>query len=58
VKHRMAYVAEKYLEREVKLDVDEEFSLPNLSDLVPAGCILDTVVVRLDSTYFDTSRAI
>jgi len=52
----MACVAETYLEREVKLDVDEAFSLPDLSDLVPAGGILGTVVLHLDSTYFDTAQ--
>jgi len=52
----MGSVSEKYLEREVKLDVDEAFRLPNLSDLVPAGGILTTVVVPVDSTYFDTAQ--
>ena len=49
-------VVEKYLEREVKLDVDESFRLPNIDDLVPAGGILTSVVVPIDSTYFDTER--
>jgi len=52
----MACVAETYLEREVKLDVDEAFSLPDLSDLVRTGGILGTVVLHLDSTYFDTAK--
>ena len=49
-------MAEKYLEREVKLDVDAAFRLPSLSDLVPPGCTLEAVVVPIDSIYFDTAQ--
>jgi CHAD domain-containing protein len=52
----MTGVAEKYLEREIKLDVDEAFTLPDLSELVPAGGALESVVLDLDSRYFDTEQ--
>jgi CHAD domain-containing protein len=49
-------VADRYVEREVKLDVDEAYALPDLSDLVPAGGSLDTVGLHLDSLYFDSAE--
>lgn len=52
----MTCVAQRYLEREVKMDVDTSFSLPELNDLVPAGGILDSVVIDIDSMYFDTAQ--
>ncbi|PZS20519.1 MAG: adenylate cyclase [Pseudonocardiales bacterium] len=51
----MVRVAERYLEREVKLDVDDAFRVPDLDDLAPPGGVLDTVQLTLDSTYFDTA---
>ncbi|MEP7019616.1 MAG: CYTH and CHAD domain-containing protein [Pseudonocardiales bacterium] len=48
-------MTERYVEREVKLDADDGFVLPELSGFVPAGGILDTALVHLDSTYFDTA---
>jgi CHAD domain-containing protein len=46
--------AERYLEREVKLAVGDDFRMPDLGGLVPAGGILETALIHLDSTYFDT----
>jgi CHAD domain-containing protein len=51
----MTGVAERYLEREVKLAVGEDFQMPDLGALVPAGGILQTALIHLDSTYFDTA---
>lgn len=47
--------AERYLERESKLTVGEDFRMPDLGGLVPAGGILQTALIHLDSTYFDTA---
>jgi CHAD domain-containing protein len=52
----MVGVAERYLEREVKLAVDEHFRMPDLGGLLPAGGILETELLHLDSTYFDTAE--
>ena len=42
-------------EREVKLDADPDFQLPDLSDLSP-GVVVETRQVRqLDAVYFDTA---
>jgi hypothetical protein len=54
----MTCVAERYVEREVKLDVDDAFTLPELSDFVAAGGALDTAVVNLESTYSTPRSAI
>ncbi|MDQ2750582.1 MAG: CYTH and CHAD domain-containing protein [Actinomycetota bacterium] len=48
-------MAQRYLEREVKLAVDDSFRMPDLGALVPAGGILQTALIHLDSTYFDTA---
>ncbi len=48
--------ADRYVEREVKLDVDEAYALPDLGDLVPPGGRLDTVVLNLHSLYFDSAE--
>jgi CHAD domain-containing protein len=52
----MTGVAERYLERETKLSVDDDFRMPDLGSLVPAGGILQTALINLDSTYFDTAE--
>ncbi len=49
-------MADTYLERESKLDVPDGFTVPDLSDLVPAGGILETAGLHLDSRYFDTAE--
>jgi CHAD domain-containing protein len=49
-------VADRYVEREVKLDVGEAYALPDLSGLVPAGGSLETVGLHLDSLYFDSAE--
>jgi CHAD domain-containing protein len=51
----MTGVAERYLERETKLSVDDDFRMPDLGGLVPAGGSLETALINLDSTYLDTA---
>ena len=46
-----------YAEREEKFDVDQDWSMPELSALVPDGGSLVRGVRDLDSTYFDTVDA-
>ncbi|PXX71209.1 CHAD domain-containing protein [Nocardia tenerifensis] len=43
------------LERETKWEVDREFTLPAIDDLVPGGHVEETSV-ELTSTYFDTAE--
>jgi CHAD domain-containing protein len=42
------------LERELKWDVDEQFALPRLDDIM-AGADVEHSTVNLDNTYFDTA---
>jgi CHAD domain-containing protein len=44
-------------EREDKFEVDPDWVLPQISDLVPAGGRVDQEVRELDNTYFDTPGA-
>jgi CHAD domain-containing protein len=44
-------------EREEKFEVDPDWVLPQLMDLVPDGGRLDHEVRKLDNTYFDTPGA-
>jgi CHAD domain-containing protein len=44
---------EELLERELKWDVDEQFALPRLDDVM-AGADVERSTVNLDSTYYDT----
>jgi CHAD domain-containing protein len=48
-------MAGTYLEREQKYNVEPSFSLPSLDEFVPAGGRLDTLVIHLESLYFDTA---
>lgn len=41
-------------ERELKLEADERFVLPDLGDAVPGGRVDDRGEVELDATYYDT----
>ena len=45
------------LEQEDKFEVDPDWVLPQLADLLPDGGRLDHEVRRLDNTYFDTPSA-
>jgi CHAD domain-containing protein len=44
-------------EEEDKFEVDSDWVMPQITDLVPDGGRLDQQVRELDSTYFDTSGA-
>jgi len=44
-------------EQEDKYEVDSDWVMPQITDLVPDGGGLDQQVRELDSTYFDTSGA-
>ena len=44
-------------EREDKFEVDPDWVLPQVMDLVPDGGRLDSEVRQLDNTYFDTPGA-
>ena len=44
-------------EQEDKFDVDSDWVMPQLTDLVPDGGRLDQQVRELDNTYFDTPGA-
>src|SRR4029450_6767439 len=44
-------------EQEDKFDVDSDWVMPPLSELVPDGGRLDQEVRKLDNTYFDTPGA-
>ena len=44
-------------EREDKFEVDPDWVMPPLADLVPDGGRLDQEVRRLENTYFDTPGA-
>jgi CHAD domain-containing protein len=45
---------DEVLERELKWDVDEQFALPRLDDIV-AGADVERSTVTLDSAYYDTA---
>ncbi len=45
---------EEMLERELKWEVDEDFALPRLDDIV-AGADVQRSTVQLDSAYYDTA---
>ena len=45
---------EELLERELKLDVDEQFTLPPLDDVM-AGADVEHSTVSLDNAYYDTA---
>ena len=42
-------------EQEDKFDVDPDWVMPQVTDLVPEGGSLDQQVRKLNNTYFDTS---
>ena len=42
-------------EQEDKFDVDPDWVMPQVTDLVPEGGSLDQQVRKLSNTYFDTS---
>jgi hypothetical protein len=44
-------------EREDKFEVDPDWVMPQLMELVPDAGRFDQEVFRLDNTYFDTSGA-
>ena len=44
-------------EQEDKFEVDSDWVMPQLSELVPDGGRLDQETRKLDNTYFDTPRA-
>ena len=44
-------------EQEDKFDVDSDWVLPQLTELVPDGGRLDQETRKLDNTYFDTPGA-
>ena len=44
-------------EQEDKYEVDSDWVIPQITDLVPDGGRLDQQVRELDSTYFDTPSA-
>ena len=44
-------------EQEDKFEVDSDWVMPQLTDLVPDGGRLDQEVRKLDNTYFDTPGA-
>ena len=44
-------------EQEDKFEVDPDWVMPQLTDLVPDGGRLDQQVRELDNTYFDTPGA-
>jgi len=46
---------EEVLERELKWDVDEHFTLPRLDDIVAGGDV-ERTTVNLSSTYYDTTE--
>jgi len=48
-------VAEEHRERELKFDVPEGWTPPELDALVPKGGRVETETVHLESTYFDTA---
>jgi CHAD domain-containing protein len=45
---------EELLERELKWDVDKQFTLPRLDDIM-AGAAVERSTVNLDNTYYDTA---
>lgn len=45
---------EELLERELKWDVDEQFALPRLDDIM-AGADVERSTVNLDNSYYDTA---
>jgi CHAD domain-containing protein len=47
-------MAESYLEREVKLDVDEDFVLPDVARDLGVPARIEVVDQQLESRYFDT----
>lgn len=49
-----AATAEEQRERELKFDVRADWSLPDLSRLLPPGGSIEQQSVRLESTYYDT----
>ncbi|MDP9094767.1 MAG: CYTH and CHAD domain-containing protein [Actinomycetota bacterium] len=44
-----------FRERELKLDVEPDWALPDLAPLTPIGGHIETVIVHLATTYFDTA---
>jgi CHAD domain-containing protein len=47
-------MAESYVEREVKLDVDSDFVVPNVCRVLAVPARIEVVEQRLESRYFDT----
>ena len=45
------------IEQEDKYEVDSDWVMPQLTELLPDGGRLDEKVQKLDNTYFDTPRA-
>jgi len=44
----------EYRERELKFDAPADWVLPDLSDAVPPGAVIERQEVRLTTTYYDT----
>ena len=49
-------MADEHRERELKFDVPEGWSPPDLDALLPKGGRIETETVHLESTYFDTAE--
>jgi CHAD domain-containing protein len=47
-------MAESYVEREVKLDVDSDFVVPNVCSVLAVPTRIEVVEQQLESRYFDT----
>ncbi|HEU5000241.1 MAG TPA: CYTH and CHAD domain-containing protein [Lapillicoccus sp.] len=48
---------EHHREREVTFDVDDDWSVPDLSSMVPDGGRVETTEYDLSATYYDTERS-
>ena len=48
---------EHHREREVTLDVDDDWSVPDLSSAVPEGGRVETAEYELSATYYDTEKS-
>ena len=48
---------EHHREREVTFDVDDDWSVPDLTPLVPEGGRVETIEYDLSATYYDTDRS-
>ena len=49
-------MADEHRERELKFDVPEGWSAPELAAALPAGTRIEQATVRLESTYYDTAE--